>query len=573
MAIYHFSMRHIGRNAGRSSTAAAAYRAGMEIVDERTGEQHDYTRKQGVLDHAVLTPSRAPEWARESASLWNAVEKFEKRKDARVSREVIVALPHELTLEQNRDLLHGYVQAAFIKRGMAAQIDIHAPDREGDKRNIHAHIMLTPRQITRNGFREKKPEAWNKKAQLKEWREQWADHMNRALERAGHKERVDSRSFKDQGIEDQEPTRHNGPAVTAMERRGIETDRGEHNRRAKEQNRELAALKKEARVIDLEIEREKRRAAAEKEKEESERDREHKRSSHKLSETQDRIGQEIEKLAAAQEREESERDREHKRSSHKLSETQDRIRQEMEKLAAAQEEKTAKKPAPLEYWDREAYETGQQDKMEQAAVDFANAQEKEEREREQQRRELRKQQRAAARRRQWEKDIWASKERNKLQSRQHDEQGALERELALDMDNAKEKLDAAYSDNEKKWRADLQEIKERQEKGGPWYKWRHANDDLEEAAKKQRSLENSIALREQNMKLVKMKHDTRRELLAEAQAQERAKLEQQIKQGPPAQRPKLTKEEFQKQLREIEQRREKERQQSRGRGGGRERER
>jgi hypothetical protein len=258
MAIYHFSAQIIGRSTGRSSVAAAAYRAGREIVDERTGERFDYTRKQGVLDHAVLTPSRAPDWAKDSATLWNAAEAAENRKDAQLCREIKLALPHELTLEQNRALVHGFVREQFIKRGMAAQVDIHAPHREGDQRNIHAHVMLTLRQITRDGFKAKKPRNWNTRETLKDWREQWEQHINRELEKAKVKERVDSRSLKQQGIE-REPTKHLGPTATAMERQGKHSERGDINRAVHAFNE----AKEQAKVIDLAIEREKREIAAE----------------------------------------------------------------------------------------------------------------------------------------------------------------------------------------------------------------------------------------------------------------------------------------------------------------------
>lgn len=265
MAIYHFSVKMISRNKGRSSTAAAAYRAGIEITDERTGEVFDYTRKKGLLAHAILTPSRAPDWAKTPQSLWNAAEKAEKRKDAQVCRENTVALPHELTLEQNMQLVQGFVQEAYIKRGMAAQIDIHGPDSKGDNRNIHAHIMLTTRQITRNGFKDKKPRNWNERAQLKEWRELWSDHINRALEREGKEERVDHRSFKDQGITDKTPTRHLGPAGTAIERSKKDSRIAEENREIENWNRDLEEMEQDLKVIDFAIQREEKRLSQEKE--------------------------------------------------------------------------------------------------------------------------------------------------------------------------------------------------------------------------------------------------------------------------------------------------------------------
>ena len=130
MAIYHFDASVISRSKGRSATAASAYRAAERVRDARTGEVHDYTRKDGVLHTEILAPEHAPDWARDRSSLWNAVEAIERRKDAQVSREVRVALPSELTPEQNRDLVRGFVQAQFVARGMVADIALHAPGRE-----------------------------------------------------------------------------------------------------------------------------------------------------------------------------------------------------------------------------------------------------------------------------------------------------------------------------------------------------------------------------------------------------------------------------------------------------------
>lgn len=255
MAIFHFSLRHITRKAGRSATAAAAYRNASRILDERTGVMHDYRRKRGVLDSQILAPARAPEWARTSASLWNAVENYEKRKDARLVREINVALPHELTLEQNREMLHAYVEEHFVKRGMAAQVDIHGPDKHGDKRNVHAHILLTPRPITRNGFKELKPRNWNDKETLQQWRQGWADHMNRALEKAKVAERVDHSSYDAREI-DRQPTKHLGPEASQMERRGRRSRIGDENRQASMRNRQQATRERTAKKLAAAIARE-----------------------------------------------------------------------------------------------------------------------------------------------------------------------------------------------------------------------------------------------------------------------------------------------------------------------------
>ena len=197
MAIYHFDASVISRSKGRSATAASAYRAAERVVDRRTGEVHDYTRKHGVEHSEILAPAHAPDWARDRSALWNAVEQIERRKDAQVSREVRVALPSELSPEQNRDLVRGFVQAQFVSRGMVADIALHAPGREGDQRNHHAHIMLTTREIGPEGFGTKNRE-WNAKELLVDWRSSWAEHVNQTLERCNVHERVDHRTLEAQ---------------------------------------------------------------------------------------------------------------------------------------------------------------------------------------------------------------------------------------------------------------------------------------------------------------------------------------------------------------------------------------
>ncbi len=278
MAIYHFSMKVIKRSAGRSATAAAAYRASLDITDERTGEIHRYENRGGVLAHDMLSPSRAPDWAKEASGLWNAVEKKENRKNSQLARENVVALPHELTLEQNRELLHAFVQEAYVRRGMAAQVDIHAPSEEGNERNIHAHIMLTMRGITRNGWKDNKARNWNERATLNEWRTMWAEHVNHALERAGIKERVTEKSFEDLGIDDKAPSKHMGPEASQMERRGEASRIGDENRAANKQNRRIAGLDVQQQVVAQAIKEEafalaeEKRRAAERAREELERE-------------------------------------------------------------------------------------------------------------------------------------------------------------------------------------------------------------------------------------------------------------------------------------------------------------
>ncbi|MCA9468370.1 MAG: MobA/MobL family protein, partial [Nitrospira sp.] len=92
MAIYHYSAKVIGRSTGRSVTAAAAYRAGVDIYDSTTGLDHKYSRRGGIIESEILTPEDAPDWATDRAKLWNTVEAKETRKDAQLAREVEVSL-------------------------------------------------------------------------------------------------------------------------------------------------------------------------------------------------------------------------------------------------------------------------------------------------------------------------------------------------------------------------------------------------------------------------------------------------------------------------------------------------
>lgn len=251
MAIFHFSAKVVSRGKGQSSVAKAAYNARTQLTNERTGEGHDYTRAEGLVFSGIFAPKNAPEWAQDRERLWSEVEKAEVRKDAQLAREVQIALPHELTDEQRRQLITDFTRENFVRKGMIADVAIHAPDREGDDRNHHAHILLTMREIGPEGFGKKKRE-WNSKAQLQEWREKWENLANRYLERHGHEARIDHRSLEEQGI-DREPTSHNGPTATQMEREGEASERGDINREIEARNRERERLKIALRATSLEL--------------------------------------------------------------------------------------------------------------------------------------------------------------------------------------------------------------------------------------------------------------------------------------------------------------------------------
>src|SRR5579875_2600316 len=251
MAIYHFSASIVKRSGGRSAVAGAAYISGTSIREERTGLTHDYRRRRGVVQTDIITPTSAPDWMHDRATLWNRVEQGEKRLDAQLARSIRLALPHELTDEQRADLVFEYVREMFVSQGMIADIAIHRPDRHGDKRNHHAHILLTMREIEGEGFARKKQRDWNDDQLLDHWREEWATYVNRALEEAGSEARVDHRTLVAQGIE-RHPTIHVGKAASALERKGIATERGDWNREVEESNRHIEQLTREIAALEAE---------------------------------------------------------------------------------------------------------------------------------------------------------------------------------------------------------------------------------------------------------------------------------------------------------------------------------
>ena len=235
VAIYHLSVKLVTRGAGRSSTAAAAYRAATRVRDERTGLVFDYSRKRGVEHTEIVLPStqRDAGWAHDRERLWNAAESAEKRKDARVAREYEVALPHELNAAQRRDLVRAFAQDLAERHGGAIDVAIHRPHREGDTRNHHAHLLATTRVVTDAGLGEKTAIEWKDadrarrglepgRIEVTAIRSRWAAIVNEHLAEHGHAARIDHRSLDAQGV-DREPTYHKGPAVTAIERRGEET--------------------------------------------------------------------------------------------------------------------------------------------------------------------------------------------------------------------------------------------------------------------------------------------------------------------------------------------------------------
>lgn len=262
MAIYHCSIKIIGRSDGKSAVASSAYRSGEKLTDDRTGLIHDFTKKRGVVFTEVSLPAHAPPEYADRNVLWNAVEKAEKKSNAQLAREIEVALPKELSRECQIEIVRRYVQENFVSVGMCADWALH--DKADG--NPHAHIMLTMRGIKPDGTwaqKEKKiyaldeegnripiidpvtgeqklgkrneklwkritvePNDWNDHSKAEIWRKSWADICNEYL---SLEQQIDHRSYKRQEL-DLEPTIHEGYRARKMEKAGFVSNRCEYNR-------------------------------------------------------------------------------------------------------------------------------------------------------------------------------------------------------------------------------------------------------------------------------------------------------------------------------------------------------
>jgi len=279
LAIYHCSIKIFSRGKGQSAVAAVAYRAAEKIQNEYDSKIHDFTKKSGVVYTEIMLPDHAPAEYADRTILWNAVEKIERAKNSQLAREIEVALPVELTLEQNKILVRDYVNQHFVSAGMCADFAIH-DKKDG---NPHAHIMLTMRPINLDGtwgdkqrkeytldkhgekiYDPKKRQYkcksipttdWNDQTKAEVWREAWAVAVNTALEYENHPARVDHRSYERQGIE-QIPTIHLGAAAHQMEQKGIATDRGNRNREIRQANMQMQKLQRQIRELKLWLKRE-----------------------------------------------------------------------------------------------------------------------------------------------------------------------------------------------------------------------------------------------------------------------------------------------------------------------------
>ena len=271
MAIYYATTKPISRSSGRSATASAAYRAGVKIEDKRSGKTHDYSKRGGV----EMAFSFDKDFKKiDRSELWNKAELAENRKDGRTAREWVLAIPHELIPKDEdarKDLKRNegarvavrFAKALAERYNVAVDVAIHSPDKEGDNRNYHAHIMTTTREFSRtddgielgdkaaielSNTKRKALGLNSSTVEIKELRKEWEDIVNVQLERLGFDDRIDHRTLKQQGIE-QKPTIKIGWKASAMERRGIATDKGDLNREITADNQQLRDLQIEFAIL------------------------------------------------------------------------------------------------------------------------------------------------------------------------------------------------------------------------------------------------------------------------------------------------------------------------------------
>lgn len=267
MAIFHLSTKPISRSAGRSAVAAAAYRTQARLVDERQGLTHDYERRSGVEHTEIVLPKGAGEWTRER--LWNAAEFAEVRKDARTAREWELALPEELTPEARQALVVGFARELTQRYGCAVDVAVHAPGKEGDRRNHHAHLLATTRVVSGSALHDKVAIELSDakrlslglgqgRQEIEQVRALWAERTNQALAKQEVEARIDHRSLAVQhgealtagdviraAVLDRMPETKLGWKASAMERREknpVRTDRGDQLRAVRVENAKRAGL-------------------------------------------------------------------------------------------------------------------------------------------------------------------------------------------------------------------------------------------------------------------------------------------------------------------------------------------
>lgn len=265
---FHFSISMISRGKSKSAVASAAYISCEKLTNEWDGVTHDYHNKKGLLHSEIFLSENVPKEFQDRSFLWNSVELNEKASNAQLARNFIIALPKELSVKENKKLITNFIQENFVSKGMIVDLAIHNESNEGNG-NIHAHIMTTVRPLNQDGTwgakskkeylldeqgnkilgKNGKPKTrkidltdWNDRGNAEKWRENFAALCNLYLEKNNLEKRVDHRSFERQGKEEI-PTIHIGASASALERKGIETDKGNINREIKKHNSLVKAIR------------------------------------------------------------------------------------------------------------------------------------------------------------------------------------------------------------------------------------------------------------------------------------------------------------------------------------------
>ena len=215
-------------------------------------KQWDY-RGKSVSHSEILTPEHAGTWAKDRETLWNNVQNKERQwKNGQLARDIEIALPRELSLEENKELVRSFSQVNFVDKGMIADINIHEEKSSDGNMNPHAHIMLTMKSIDEQTgeFKSAKNRDWNNKNLLREWRENWATIVNNVYEEHGINESVDHRTLAEQGVA-REPEIHVGFQAHDIEKKQGYSERFARNDAIKDRNR-FSVLAEKAKDVFLE---------------------------------------------------------------------------------------------------------------------------------------------------------------------------------------------------------------------------------------------------------------------------------------------------------------------------------
>ena len=271
MALFHFTVTQTKRSKGQSAIASAAYRSGEKLYSEYYGEYSDYTRKRGVICSDILLPPHAPKEYADRQTLWNAVEKAERGKNAQLAYSFEISLQNEFSLEENIALAREFLFREFVSRGMTVDVSFHEKECEdGGTPNPHFHFLCPIRPMEQDGtwgikqrreyvldeegnrirdangkyvFNAVPTTDWGSPETLEHWREAWAEMCNAKFAEKGLDVRIDHRSYERQGV-DLLPTIHEGATVRAMEKKGIRTEKGEFNRWIRRTNAFIRDLRK-----------------------------------------------------------------------------------------------------------------------------------------------------------------------------------------------------------------------------------------------------------------------------------------------------------------------------------------